>query len=48
MLESYTLYIKDAAVSILSIQKFRIGVRNKKVFLLNFLDAGNLLTQVTN
>lgn len=44
-LESYTLYIKDTAVSILSIQKFRIGIRNK-VYLFN-LEAGNL-TQVAN
>lgn len=48
VLESYTSYIKDTAVSILSIQKFRIGIRNKNVCLFNFLEAGNLLTQVTN
>lgn len=47
MLESYALYIKDTAVSILNIQKFRVGIRNK-VCLFNFLEAGNLLTQVAS
>lgn len=34
MLESYTSCIKDTAVSILSIKKFRIGIRNKKSVLI--------------